>query len=170
MGLWQRFTSAGPMGMAVEPPEDPELGVLEVEPDDGVLVPEPELDEELLDGHKLVPVTGTTGVPLLETGVPLPDMAVAAGVLVPEADPLEGVAVLPDDVEIIGVPVPDTEFEMAGVAVPRPVFGITGGAVTEGDCVTDAQAERTSTTTISVENKILFFIFSSKSSISELFC
>jgi len=156
--------------MAVDPPEDPELGVLEVEPDDGVLVPDPELDEELLVGHKLVPVTGTTGVPLPETGVPVPDMAVAAGVLVPDADPLEGVVALPDDVEIIGVPVPDTEVETAGVVVPRPVLGITGGAVTDGDCVADAQAERTSAKTINVENMILFFIFSSKSSISELFC
>ena len=178
MGLWQRFTSAGPLGMAVEPPEDPEAGVPVLgtelnggvvgpaeEPYGGVLVPTAAPAEELLDGHKLVPVTGTTGVPLLETGVLLPDIAVAAGVLVPDADPPEGVVVLADEVEIIGVPVPDAEVEIAGVSVPRPVFGIAGGTVTDGDCVADAQAERTSANIISVENKILLFIFSSRSSI-----
>ncbi len=160
MGLWQRFTCAGPLGMAGELPEEPAAGVP---------APEAELEEALLDGHKLVPVTGITGVPLPETGVPLPGMAVPAGMLVPGADPPEVVAVLDDEVETIGVPVPrvdppeveavpDAAVEIAGVSVPSPVLGITGEPVAAGDCVADAQAERTSVNTINVANTILFFI------------
>src|SRR5512136_2882728 len=104
-------------------PEDPEAGVPQpgtelnggvggpaAELDDGVLAPAAAPAEVLLDGHKLVPVTGTTGVPVPETGVPLAGMAVPAGMLVPSVDP--------PDVEAV----PDAEVEIAGVSVPSPVL------------------------------------------------
>ncbi len=129
------FTWAGPLAALDEPLAEVAAGVpvLEAEPDEGIAVPvaagmlvdmavgvlaapPEELLEDGLVGHRLLPVTGTTGVvvPLgaLGDGVPLAVLgaAVAAGV------PVVGIVVAPwvktevekaaDGEEAAGVPVP----------------------------------------------------------------